>query len=309
MCRHFHRHRPAFTLVELLVVITIIGILISLLLPAVQAAREAARRASCTNNLKQLGLAVLNYESAYKLFPINYGGNGQYDTSGTGHSWLTGILPFIEQQALYDKIHFNQPLSDADNTAVSRTVVAAFMCPSDSRRGILPDRSDVGDERAINNYKGVAGGNWNWGDHTGVSQPTGRWANNPDGRDRGNGLFCRNADNNEGNYTGMMEIRDGTSNTLTIGETVARWCTHTWWWSFDGSTATCGIPLNYRKGDVDLEAAAADWERNYSFFSHHPGGANFALGDGSVRFLNDSIDINLYRHLATISGGEVVTMP
>jgi prepilin-type N-terminal cleavage/methylation domain-containing protein len=130
-CRSSSATRQGFTLVELLVVIAIIGILVALLLPAIQAAREAARRASCNNNMKQLVLAMQNYHDTFQRFPISYGGNGQYNANGTGRSWMIGILPMIEQQALYDQIRFDQPLSHADNTAVSRTVIPAFLCPSD----------------------------------------------------------------------------------------------------------------------------------------------------------------------------------
>jgi len=306
------RARRAFTLVELLVVITIIGILIALLLPAVQAAREAARRITCTNNLKQLALALHNYHAAFQTFPINYGGNGGDATNNTGHTWFTGILPYIEQQALFDKINFAavNGIGDANNTLVSKTPIKGLLCPTDSTRtGIMGNRSNGGGERAINNYKSVAGGNWNAGDHTGVSWPRGKWANNPDGLDYGNGLICRNWSNQEQNYTSINDVRDGTSNTLAIGECVPAWCQWTWWYFPDASTATCGIPLNYRKGQIDLEASAGDQGNNYSFFSQHSGGANFARADGSVGFIMDSIDINLYHSLATISGGEADQAP
>jgi prepilin-type N-terminal cleavage/methylation domain-containing protein/prepilin-type processing-associated H-X9-DG protein len=310
-CSSFCSTRQGFTLVELLVVIAIIGILVALLLPAIQAAREAARRASCNNNMKQLALAMQNYHDTYQRFPINYGGNGQYSTNGTGRSWMIGILPMIEQQALYDQIRFDQNVGFAENTAVSRTVIPAFLCPSDGAGGdgLLGNRANVGDTRAVNNYKAVAGGNWNAGDHLNVTQPSGPWPNSNDGLNRGNGVICRNGDNQRNNYNRMASITDGTSNTFFIGETIPAWCNHSWWYWFNGSTATCGIPLNYRawNGNAQMIAWNSQWQYNYSFFSMHPGGAQFAMGDGAVRFVTDSIDITLYRSLATISGNEAIS--
>jgi len=312
MFRCFGR-RPAFTLVELLVVITIIGILIAMLLPAVQAARESARRAKCSNNMKQIVLAMHQYHESYKMFPLNHGGNQQTSTSGTGHSWMMCILPFIEQEALWEKIKLNQPLSHGDNTIASRTVVPTFLCPTDDSPGLMNNRANLSanDQRAITNYKAVAGGNWNWGDHTNVRQGGIKWRNDANGLDRGNGLICRNHDSHVRNLTIFADIKDGTSSTFAVGETVPKWCTHTWWWWYNASTGTCGIPLNYRKKTHDLAdpVNAVDWVRNYSFFSQHEGGANFGLCDGSVTFISDSIDITLYRQLATISGKEGVHVP
>jgi prepilin-type N-terminal cleavage/methylation domain-containing protein len=313
--------RRAFTLVELLVVIAIIGILVALLLPAIQAARESARRATCINNLKQLATAMHGYHDTYQCLPINYGGNAQMNNTGTGKSWLIGILPFIEQQALYSQIDFTKGIGDntaaanrTENTGVAEQVVKTFLCPSDSSGidGVMGGRANVGGNWALNNYKAVAGGNWGWGDHN-VSQVSGRWGGINDGLDRGNGVICRNNGNNTLNWTRFSHITDGTSVTFAVGEAVPAWCTHTWWWWYNGATATCGIPLNYRiqYGDSQLKttAWAQDWGRNYSFFSRHPGGGQFALCDASTRFIMDSIDITLYRQLATIDGNEAVQVP
>jgi prepilin-type N-terminal cleavage/methylation domain-containing protein/prepilin-type processing-associated H-X9-DG protein len=322
-----HLKGRAFTLVELLVVIAIIGILIALLLPAVQAAREAARRTQCVNNIKQIVLALHNYHDVYKKFPLNYGGNGQIFPGTTGHSWLTGILPFIEQQPLWDQIDFSLPAGDDTapnvNTTVAKTVVSAFLCPSDTNEGGLMNNRHPGNTNAaffwaINDYKSCAGSNWGWGDpvcrHT---WPRGRWPNSSNGLDQGNGIICRNWGNDPRNQTTISDILDGTTNTFAVGETVAKWCSLTWWWWANGSYATCGIPLNYESNavradpsdNITMESQRDDWGNNLSFFSRHPGGANFGLCDGSVRFVSDTIDLTTYRHLANMDDGVPVSVP
>ncbi|MEO8497826.1 MAG: DUF1559 domain-containing protein [Planctomycetota bacterium] len=311
------RTRRGFTLVELLVVIAIIGILVALLLPAVQAAREAARRMSCGNNLKQLGLAMHNYVDTYKKLPIHYGIGGPaagtpYNNTNGGRSWIVGILPFIEQSPLYDQIVPGQ-LVLPQNTAVAATSISALLCPSDglNEGGKMPGRANVGGTWGVNNYKAVAGGNWAWGDHVGVSQVAAKWPGDTNGLDRGNGILCRNGDNQARNFVGLETITDGTSNTLMIGEAVPAWCQHTWWWWFNGSTATCAVPLNYQKfrGSGFLVGATGDWPRNYSFFSQHPGGAQFTLCDASTQFVAETIDLTIYRQVATINGSEPAQLP
>jgi prepilin-type N-terminal cleavage/methylation domain-containing protein len=318
MVKSLSRARRGFTLVELLVVIAIIGILVALLLPAVQAARESSRRSSCGNNLKQLGTAIHNYHDTYKNFPINYSGNNQYNATATGRSWMIGILPFMEQKTLHDQVRFDLQLGQADasgalpNTDVSKTVIATFLCPSDGANGngSLGSRANLNDVRAITCYKACAGGNWNAGDHGGVTQASGPWPNNADGLDHGNGIICRNAINDPSNCKNFASVIDGLSNTFAVGETVPAWCQHTWWYWFNGATATCGVPLNYRVelGDAYLVSQYGDWGRNYSFFSRHPGGGQFTMCDASTRFFASSIDITLYRSLATVAGGEAVNV-
>ncbi|MFH1918976.1 MAG: DUF1559 domain-containing protein, partial [Planctomycetota bacterium] len=209
------------------------------------------------------------------------------------------------------------------NTEVSRTVVPAFLCPSDSnQQGLMANRSNVpsggggsgSDSRAITNYKACAGSNWGWGDavcrHRYVRG--GHWPNDWNGLDRGNGIIMRNYNNYRQAWIRFAEIEDGTSNTFAVGEAVPRWCTHTWWWWFNGSTATCGVPLNYVSNAIrtdparTLETQWTDWPNNYSFMSRHPGGANFALCDGSVTFISDTINMTTYRMLANRGDGNPV---
>lgn len=320
--RYAQRTRRAFTLVELLVVIAIIGILIALLLPAVQAAREAARRAQCANNMKQLGLALHNYHTSFSIFPINWGVGSVNDGEATvGHSWLALILPQLEQTTLHRRVKFGEPLnyqdaagnSDLDNKMVAMTAVPAFVCPSDTHDGLMDNQQLLpGEMVGVTNYKACAGNNWE-GEGPGTntfefSWPSGRNAGSTDGLDHGNGFICRGLTRPQ--PTRFRDIRDGTSNTFAIGEAVPEWCSYSAWYWYHGSTATCAIPMNYEKKDAQgkalkRQANAIDWPYNYSFMSRHPSGVNFCLIDGSVRFVSDLIDDDVYRGLATIDGSEI----
>ncbi len=350
------RRTHGFTLVELLVVIAIIGVLVALLLPAVQAAREAARRTSCSNNLKQLAIGCHNYHDTTGTFPLNYGitpgGSHWADPVSSTHrstSWMVQVLPFVEQKPLYDIIDFNfdvrlDPRNGTDvnnpnnpsNAFVARTVIPTYLCPSDglNNQGRLGTRANRNalprPQWAVNNYKGVCGANWQWGNfRTNARPPQGsglpdfantQWGRSGNGLDRGNGIFFRGgrAHVNEVSATPIAAVTDGTSNTFMIGEAIPRWCTHTWWWWFNGTTATCAIPLNARaqhpncqtgNKTADLNCAWGQWQNNYSFMSMHPGGGQFALADGSTRFVSETINLTVYRSLGTKQNGEVAQLP
>jgi prepilin-type processing-associated H-X9-DG protein len=227
-------------------------------------------------------------------------------------------------QALYQKIRFDMPIGATTdnpltaNTIVSQTVVATFLCPSDTQwNGIQKSPHNNSGPRAATNYKACAGANWAWGDAVCLySFPKGRWQGSTDGLDQGNGFMCRNVTNNRLNYTTMADVVDGTSNAFALGEAVPEWCNHTYWYWFNAVTATCGIPLNYKSNDIrtvaghTLDTNLADWPNNYSFYSRHPGGANFGYVDGSSRFISDTIDITAYRMLAMVAdGGTVPQVP
>jgi len=326
------RGRRGFTLVELLVVIAIIGILIALLLPAVQAAREAARRAQCTDHLHNLGLAVHNYHDVYKNFPLNYADwNVVTPDQGRSITWITSSLPFIEQQPLFDAIDFrygirNDPrnpgtLAAPANLWAARQKIPILLCPSDSAEGVLNNRANLEDLGflGVTNYKGCAGANWAWGTWpvTGKGHGTSQWGTDGNGLDAGNGVYfrCGFIKDVQGNaYAPKFSlVQDGTSNTFLFGEAIPVWCQHTSWWWFNHTTATCAVPLNARAQcqntggkNADLIACFWDWPNNYSFMSKHPGGANFCMVDGSVRFIANAIDITNYRSLATEANGEVI---
>ncbi|OHB73517.1 MAG: hypothetical protein A2V70_03790 [Planctomycetes bacterium RBG_13_63_9] len=342
--------RRAFTLVELLVVIAIIGVLVAMLLPAVMAAREAARLAQCKNNIKQLGTAMQTYHTTHKMFPINWGSVGpssspvQFVEPIVGHSWLTMILPMIEQQPLYDKIAQGRPLDytnasgTKDNTRAAMTVVNTFICPSDMHDGTMNNQAlgsgNVEGDYAVTNYKACAGSNW--GSNSTLSPYTedagnyhckndygiqnGRNWNTHNGLALGDGLICAgytNPDSTSSNIpktvfvTSEFEIRDGTTNPLAIGESVPGWCAWSVWYWYDGATATCGIPLNYKKQDVrrDSQDFYDDKANSYGFMSQHTTGGNFGMCDASVRLISDEIDLEVYRALATIDGGEIAQPP
>jgi len=306
----FHRGRRAFTLVELLVVIAIIGILIALLLPAVQAAREAARRSQCTNNLKQLSLAVHNYHDSFKSFP--YGAVG-----GWGHGWHTFILPYIEQNALADIVPWTDSGwwggSDANSLAfiqLARAPIGTFKCPSEPK-GIREPRSINGlNNRAIGNYLGNAGANANYDSAWRMSTS--------------NGVLL------VGRYVGgtlyppirFASITDGTSNTLLLGESP---------YSVDSPCTICDrytlYHMNFDSGggsDFSEVLAGTFWpinrsmfadttilavntnERECSFGSYHPGGCNVALADASVRFVSETVDQVPWRAVGTREGKEAV---
>ena len=323
--------RRAFTLVELLVVIAIIGVLVALLLPAVQAAREAARRTKCTNNLRQLALACHNHHDVFGTLPRNGSADHLLDShnrgpqgQGTGccgagaprWSWIARSLPFFEQKNLFDSagIPTNRLNQNAQTLAVIATDLAVLTCPSDNTKPRTRTNSaDLGGVLvAVTSYKGVSGANWGT-DFFGVSNDTGFSTaytnpgldNSFNGLEKGDGIFWR-ADIRKGTMR-LAEITDGTSNTYMIGEDVPMLIQWNAWAYPNGANGTCAIPPNVgvSVGDPNNGTGGfGNWPTRYSFRSRHPNGLHFALADGSVRFVANTIPLLVYRAMATRTGGE-----
>ena len=278
------RSRSAFTLVELLVVIAIIGILIALLLPAVQAAREAARRMQCSSRLKQLGLAMHNYANTHQAFPPGCIDDGVRQRQQWG--WGVFLLPFLERISLHRDLAPNdRRLVDLLNDPAARVLVQVpipmFRCPSDRTPKLLEKTDQI---RDLDGEAPV--GTDFFGATSNFIAVTGFWdiADEP-----ANGVFSRNS------AVDFPQIRDGTSNTFALGERDF-YCAAGIWAGVRDARGGGPRGADYVLGRVSIKL---NDPRNVGndrccegFSSPHPGGANFALCDGSVRFINENIRFN-----------------
>jgi prepilin-type N-terminal cleavage/methylation domain-containing protein/prepilin-type processing-associated H-X9-DG protein len=277
-----HPSHKAFTLVELLVVIAIIGILIALLLPAVQAAREAARRTQCVNNLSQMILAVQNYNMTHSVYPpgtINEEGPIASEAQGYHHNWISQTLPYIEELNTYRHIDFSVGVYDDSNAEVRKVNIAMLRCPS----------SPAPDEHTPTNYAGC---------HDPLETPI-----DADNK----GVFFLNS------AVRYKDISDGSSQTIFIGEKLIEEGDTLGWMS--GTRATLrntGALVNaeHTRSNRGLAPQTPPEAKGKlgvgGFDSYHPGGANFAFGDGSVRFLAETVEIETLQQLADRADGKLL---
>jgi prepilin-type N-terminal cleavage/methylation domain-containing protein/prepilin-type processing-associated H-X9-DG protein len=291
-----------FTLIELLVVIAIVGILVGLSLPAVNAAREAARRAQCQNQLRQISLASMAYESAFRQFPFA-SNNFELNPNATNaafRSAFTDLLPYVDQENRYQTYQPNLSFLAPQNIQVISQRVDFYLCPSMSIPRTIPDTTlDPKEVGAPSSYVVSAGSNNAYG-HAGPQ----------------NGAFIFDRNPTTGRKNAPIRpanIRDGLSNTIFVGEmdyglanyffantSIPKWGSVAWGIGLPGHSigTTVGVFNSNR-----LVTGLNEWQ---TFRSDHPSGANFAFGDGSMRMIATKVDDSVLDALASIAGGEVV---
>ncbi len=297
--------RLGFTLVELLVVIAIIGVMVGLLLPAVQSAREAARRMQCSNNLKQIGLALHNYHDTFRSFPKNQGwathGGSNFGSAAnnSGISWRALILPFLEQTPFYDQIDFGQPVISTvgvpSNLDLARMPMAPYLCPSDPSgdvtkagnqylwsnwcfpHGGCPRDAPVG----VTTYKGFNGHGYD------IPLATSNYPH---------AMF----DRRQGPPLKMRDVIDGTTNVIFVGEISPEWYAWSGWMSWHAPMSSHRGPNHVHRVYTRIgqrTAAQHGWLDGFTANSFHPGGCHFLMVDGSTHFVSESVNFAHYQQL------------
>ena len=351
------RHRNGFTLVELLVVIAIIGILVGMLLPAVQQVREAARRVSCSNNMKQLGLALQNYESAFGFFPPGFSSEPSNDgtvstgvhidpvtwNAGPGWGWGAFLLPYVEGSNIHDQIDFSVPVWSAQHRDIVQAQLPFLLCPSssgDDQPFTVVDESrnpySIDGSGPIvlgrSHYVASHGQESAWGPEAG-SDLTGTvftdiyTFSTTTKEIRGNvsrvadGPFYRNS------KTRISDVTDGTTQSIFLGEHSSRLSDKTWAGVVPGATVHPGFSspengpdgaatmvlyhMGPSGGELDITGFPIIHPVNFPTFhvgqmySEHPGGGNVGMGDGSVQFISQNVDLLIWAELSSIAEGEV----
>jgi len=295
--------KRGFTLIELLVVIAIIAVLIALLLPAVQAAREAARRSQCVNNLKQIGLAMHNYESSANVYPFAAGNC----CPAPGANWVIMLFPNMEQMPLYNAYNSSLYNNSPDNTTVIKAVVNSLVCPSDpdGSPALLNGRDLVG--TAMGLWYAMNMGPTNMDNNCNFCPPSpkgsgtqsycaqGNW-----GIDNNSRMVAYGARNPR--CQTMAGVKDGTSNTIMVGEVLPITCN--WYWAGAQNFPIAGTTIPFNR--IDLTNGGAYYD-SCGFKSNHSGGGDLVFGDGSVKFLKTSINYQVYNAIGSARLGEVVS--